>query len=449
MGNRLRKWVLLALILLFVATGIPGDAITPDLRKTLLLEDIISGERFDLTRWEIDTVVRKGKAMLLRPDSAMGDRGAHDLVTRYMSDARKVGELEGSIVKLYARGTPEDLAKARSLQTQLNALRETQKKRRPVVERILQRQVSSVMEEEKLGLFGKALPPVSFHFTTTPKYLIISPRDRIALIKGITLKPDVPVARQEEIEERVFRELNESALVDALGGFSTYPTMVTDQADLLWILSTIAHEWTHTYLAFHPLGWHYFSGQEMHTINETVADIVGDEIGMKTLRRYYPEMVPHRPPPWVPPAPKPEFDFNEEMRKTYLHTVELLKEGKIEEAEAYMEERRKLFVAHGYAIRKLNQAYFAFHGSYAAGPSAMSPLGPELRQLRALSPSLRYFLRTVAAFRSPQDLSDALWRLRRRVEARAPMSPSDNIMPNHSGVWGVARPPNAGTGSSP
>ncbi len=420
MKNRLKKWFFLALILCFVAVGIPGDTVTPGLQKELLLGDIISGERFGLARWEIEAVTEKGKGMVTRPEASMGVLQAHDLVIRYMSDARRIGELEGSIVELYARGAPEDLAKARSLQSELDALRKVQKERRPTVERILQRQISSVMEEEKLGLFGKALPPVSFHFTTTPKYLVISPRDRIVMIKGITLKPDIPVARQEEIEDEIFQKLNESALVDALGGFSTYPTMVTDQADLLWILSTIAHEWTHIYLAFHPLGWHYFSSQEMHTINETVADIVGNEIGMETLRRYYPEMVPHRLPPWVPPPPKPRFDFNKEMRETYLHTVELLKGGKIEEAEAYMEERRKIFVAHGYAIRKLNQAYFAFHGSYAAGPSAMSPLGPELRQIRALSPSLRYFLRTVASFSSPQDLSEALWRLRNRTEACAP-----------------------------
>ncbi len=415
MKDRLERWALLALVLIFIAIGIPGDAMTPDLRKELLLDDIVSGERFGLARWEIDTLAEKGKTIITRPDSAMDTRQAHDLVVRYMSDAQKVSELEGSIVALYARGKPEDLAKASDLQSKLDALRQVQKERRPTVERILQRQVSSVMARERLGLFGKALPPVSFHFTTTPKYLVISPRDRIVMIKGITLKPDVPVAKQEEIEDRVFRELNESALVDSLGGFSTYPTMVTDQADLLWILSTIAHEWTHTYLAFHPLGWHYFSGQEMHTINETVADIVGNEIGMETLRTYYPEMVPHRLPPWVPPAPKPKFDFNEEMRKTYLHTVELLKEGKIEEAEAYMEKRRKIFVAHGYAIRKLNQAYFAFHGSYAAGPAAMSPLGPELHQLRALSPSLRFFLHTVASFSSPRDLNEALWKMRGRT----------------------------------
>ncbi len=47
---------------------------------------------------------------------------------------------------------------------------------------------------------------------------------------------------------------------------------------------------------------------------------------------------------------------------------ELLAAGKIEEAEAYMEARRQVFWDNGYAIRKLNQAYFAFYGAYADVP---------------------------------------------------------------------------------
>jgi hypothetical protein len=41
------------------------------------------------------------------------------------------------------------------------------------------------------------------------------------------------------------------------------------------------------------------------------------------------------------------------------------KAGKVELAEEFMEERRQFFWKKGYHIRKLNQAYFAFHGAYA------------------------------------------------------------------------------------
>ena len=54
----------------------------------------------------------------------------------------------------------------------------------------------------------------------------------------------------------------------------------------------------------------------------------------------------------------------------------LLAQGKIEEAEAYMEERRRFLAANGHFIRKINQAFFAFHGSYATSPASISPGHP-------------------------------------------------------------------------
>ena len=72
--------------------------------------------------------------------------------------------------------------------------------------------------------------------------------------------------------------------------------------------------------------------------------------------------------------------------------------------EAYMEERRLFFVEHGHNIRKLNQAYFAFHGSYATNPSTGNPIGGQLEWLRAQSPTLRDYIHTVAAFSRYDDL---------------------------------------------
>jgi N-acyl-D-amino-acid deacylase len=66
------------------------------------------------------------------------------------------------------------------------------------------------------------------------------------------------------------------------------------------------------------------------------------------------------------------------------------------------------FVAHGYALRKLNQAYFAFHGSYATAASAVDPIGPKMTRLRRASPSLRAFLETVSRFTRVEDLDRAL-----------------------------------------
>ena len=235
--------------------------------------------------------------------------------------------------------------------------------------------------------------------------------------KGEYLDPGVSVADMERMEEQVARELDLSVLVDGTGGFSSYPTMVVAYPNLDWVLDTVAHEWVHTYLYFRPLGWHYGDSGGMRTINETVASIVGDEIGRRMLERFYPERMPPagwprplsmRPDWWGKESNPPEFEYGPFMRKTRLEADRLLAEGKIEEAEAYMESQRRVLVENGYTLRKLNQAYFAFHGSYAVGAAATDPIGGKLRLLRRQADSLTGFLRTVARFSEPGDLDAAL-----------------------------------------
>ena len=109
-------------------------------------------------------------------------------------------------------------------------------------------------------------------------------------------------------------------------------------------------------------------------------------------------------------AEPPPFDFRAEMRETRLTVDDLLAEGKVAEAEAYMETRRLRFVENGYPLRVLNQAYFAFHGNYVDSPSSSSPIGPKLARLRELSPNLKTFLQTVRWFTSAEDIDEALGR---------------------------------------
>jgi hypothetical protein len=133
------------------------------------------------------------------------------------------------------------------------------------------------------------------------------------------------------------------------------------------------------------------------------------------LERYYPDKVPPPPPPLPPetaePVTPPAFDFRAEMRETRVTVDELLKQGKIGEAEAYMEERRLFFREHGYIIRKLNQAYFAFHGAYAdqpGGAAGEDPVGAAVRQLRESSPSLAAFLNRISWMTSFEQLERAV-----------------------------------------
>jgi hypothetical protein len=200
--------------------------------------------------------------------------------------------------------------------------------------------------------------------------------------------------------------------------------MVIDRASLPWVLSTVAHEWVHNYLALFPLGWNYFASGEMTTINETVAEIVGNELGHRALLSFYLDLArpePEQPEQTQPPPDEPPpFNFRAEMRKTRLEVDRLLAAGHVEEAEAYMEARRRYFVENGYNLRVLNQAYFAFHGSYGASAASVSPIGPKLERLRSLTPDLRAFLRTVRWFTAPAQLDEALAQWEDRLHNQSP-----------------------------
>jgi hypothetical protein len=112
------------------------------------------------------------------------------------------------------------------------------------------------------------------------------------------------------------------------------------------------------------------------------------------------------------PEEPPVFDFRKEMHLTRITVDQLLSEGKVEQAEAYMEARRKIFWDHGYrGLRKLNQAYFAFYGAYAdepLGPAGEDPIGAAVRKLRAQSPTLAAFLQKIAWMTTFEDLLRAV-----------------------------------------
>jgi hypothetical protein len=207
-----------------------------------------------------------------------------------------------------------------------------------------------------------------------------------------------------------------------IGGVGVYPTMVMRTTNLSWLLNTISHEWIHNFLTLRPLGFLYSADPMLRTMNETTASIAGDEIGMLVLQRFYPELANDSPlihglisAPFEHPEPgdflRPPFDFRAEMFITRTEADALLADGKIEEAEAYMEARRKLFLQHGYVIRKINQAYFAFYGAYADSPGGAAgedPVGPAVRALREQSPSLADFVKTISWMSSFDQLQTAI-----------------------------------------
>ncbi|MCP4422077.1 MAG: hypothetical protein GY805_36150, partial [Chloroflexi bacterium] len=195
----------------------------------------------------------------------------------------------------------------------------------------------------------------------------------------------------------------------------TYPAMITETSSINWLLEVTAHEWSHHWMSFFPVGLNY-NDPQVRIINETIASIIDLEIANRVIERYYPEFVVSPAPPSAPAATEsapdapPPFNFGSELADTRIYAEELLAEGDILGAEAYMEARRLIFLQNGYNIRKLNQAYFAFYGAYASQPGATGsdPTGPMLRDIQANTSSPRAFMEAIAPISTFSDL-ERIW----------------------------------------
>jgi hypothetical protein len=410
----LPRWalaLLLATLLLTLnAEGPPPGELSTQVNRLLV------GRQFDFAGWEVRALLNKLTHILVSPQRYMSEPSRHDFFLDYLGLVADIQRTEAEIDRTYTNPELEDPEAATvALRAQLHQLREAEEIRQSLAEAIIEEQVSCTLVNEGFGVLGQELPPVSVRFTPLPTLLIVSPRDHIERIFSLGLRHGLDAAQREVIEEQVDSSQDVSSLVTNIGGLSAYPAMLLESSSLDWVANVTAHEWTHHYLAPLPLGWNYGAAPDTRTINETVASIVGEEAEQLVLARYYPEFLPPEPasegPEEKAPLPEPPtFDYRMEMRETRIRVDEYLAEGKIEEAESDMEERRQEFVAHGYSIRKLNQAYFAFHGAYADKPGAAGadPIGPAVRELRARSPDLHTFVARIARITTLAELEAML-----------------------------------------
>ena len=404
LGWIIRRWQL-GLLLVTLLVGLAGEGPPPGSMDTQV-KRLLAGRRFDFVGWEVGALLSKLTHSLAAPQRFMDEPTRREFFLDYLALVADIQRLDWEIQQTYIDPEVEDPEGATAgLRVQLAELRAAEEARQPLAEAILEEQTASILMSEGFGTLGRELPPVGTRFTPLPLLLVISPRDHIENVLSLDLRHGLDVAQREAIEAHVDTVHDVSSLVTGIGGLAAYPAMLLESSSLNWVAEVTAHEWTHHYLAPRPLGWYYLDDPETRTINETVASIVGVEAGRKMVARYYPELLPPAPEP-VPEEPEealpspepPAFDFRRSMRETRVQVDELLAQGQIEEAEAYMEQRRQEFVANGYAIRKLNQAYFAFHGAYADEPGAAGadPIGPAVRELRARSPDLHTFVSRAA-----------------------------------------------------
>jgi len=377
---------------------------------------------FDYFSWSVDAALLKLQSGATGLPYYLDHGSRKHVVMQYLYFTERILQAEDQLNRVYADPAILDKETASVyLRGELDDLYRRQKQLAPLAESVLQDQISTVLAELGLSSAGQPIPPVLYHSSAVPMGLIVSPREHIQQLTNISVQPDLSVDEQASLEERVDTALDVSSLVVPIGGIGVYPTMVMRTTSLSWLLDTIAHEWTHNFLTLRPLGFLYDNTPELRTMNETTASIVGGEVGALVMQTYYPELVDASQPSIQLASVKsassnqegdpPTFDFRAEMHETRVTADELLAEGKIEEAETYMESRREIFWQNGYAIRKLNQAYFAFYGAYAdipGGPAGEDPVGPAVRELRAQSESLAAFVKRISWMTSFEQLQAAI-----------------------------------------
>ena len=420
------KWVWRALQALFLfaflgmligrSDSLPADKIDQVRGFTRLHE-------FDFVSWTVDALLTKGAWMSLGGSEYLDLAQQRQVVLDYLKQVDLVNQIAGQINALYSDPSIKDpQTQSQALTQRLGAAKARLNQLSPLAEAVLQSQVTVVAAEDGLTLGGQPVPPILYRTTDPPDALIISPRNVIREDADISLNPGLTSAQKDTLETKIQSNLNLSALVVGIGGIGLYPTMVMETSDLNWLAETVSHEWIHNFLTLRPLGLSYDASPDMRTINETTASLAGREIGAALVRQYYPDQVPP-PTQATPPAAsnggsgtagavKPAFNFNAEMHLTRVTVDQMLAAGQITQAESYMEQRRLFFWAHGYQIRKINQAYFAFYGAYndvsaggnANGTAGNDPIGPAVVALRARYPTLGGFLNRISWITSPAQL---------------------------------------------
>lgn len=409
--TKLVKRLFLAVLGLLIL--LTGCGVAPSLKEKI--NHLARPYTFSLFRWELDSFSQEIEALVRRPLAQNSTDST--LVIAYFDLVARENNLRWQIDNIQGGFTQGDVP---ALQAELDALSAKRVAIERETEEILARQLS--LAAAALGIYNPldsywsvhlTFPPIKLRLQEPPQLLVVSPRERIDRYLSITLNPNISQTDAIALEDAV-EELGVSAIVVELGGIATYPSFVNNNYGLRTALDIAAEEWFHQYLFFRPLGFRYALYEmgisqplDIVIMNETLAGMVAAELSAEVYARFYQkvELISATQAEWV------SFDFYGELCGTRSEVDALLEIGNVAEAEAYMEARRQEFAEHGYYIRKLNQAYFAFYGCYANQPGFENPIGADMQILRSISASLADFVQVASSFTSRDDLKQAVsWR---------------------------------------
>ena len=329
MLNRLLAAYLGLLALVIAAAAVGGVLLFRDLSTGDPIDAVANRNAYDIVGWELRHLPEKWLYKLATVFDSGPSRAEEDaIIDRYFELTADIRNLERA-------------------QTGADRLADARRGRDAIeneVEETLEGRISDFLRDEGFAmnppLFSEIdlfFPPLDFELDRPPKVLAVSPRERIELDRSYLLVPGLEPEAVTAVESET-EETGVSALVVNTGGIATYPSVIPELASYRNVVETVIHEWLHQYLVFDPLGRSYFSGPEARTLNETVANLAGRELADLFIQRYG--------SPTPPPSPSQtsaDFDFRSEMRSLRLRVEELLAEGRVDEAENLMDEKRDEF----------------------------------------------------------------------------------------------------------
>jgi len=391
--TRKRKFFVAAIgILILISTRSDEDHFTQT--------DYAAGPHsFSIVQWELRHIPLKWTHLLweMYPGNKPDDFERHAIVHEYLSTTLQLQKKQDDLEDVATSNPLIDSASKNYIGLKNREVVRLSKKRevlRGRAEEAIESAVSSAANNNGLGLtFGILLPPTDFRFGDPPHILITSRRDKIEMSGSKLIDPNLEWSERAEIENRAELYDNTSALVDDLAGLGTYPAIVSDKGDLRQIMRTAAHEWLHNYWILKPLGRNMWDSQNMQILNETAADLVGNELGDEAFIILGNDIENDYKYDTFSSSNTHLFRI---LRETRINVEKMLENGNIEEAEKYMRKQLWNLKLGGYNIRKLNQAYFAFRGNYAEGPASISPIGTDLRELRDYYSTLEEFIKSVS-----------------------------------------------------
>ena len=366
-------------------------------------KSLSSQHRFSIIEWEINNIGSKLWNKLTNSSYKLHGIQAPREFSDFMC-------LQQEVRSLYTEAKYE-IAKNGSSQEsvpdhlrELNKLKDKQRDLGVFIEGFLEDIVEDSISSHGIGykIGSIHFPPVAISFSPLPKLLVTSPRSNIFRLENILLSPDISTEEIIALENSIETNSDLSAIVVDIGGIATYPAMISSMSSMEHTLNLISHEWLHHFLAFRPLGQHMLASGQMNELNETIANIFGEAIS-KELMVTYSDDLNMTTCSSKPTHGSTSFDFSLEMKLIRNKVDSLLQTGQIDQAEAFMENKRLFLESKGYPIRKLNQAYFAFHGTYTDHPAAISDTFDKLVKLQERYPSLREFIWAVSGVSTYQE----------------------------------------------